>query len=777
MKKLFRFGIVSLALGLCLGAGALAAKGHNSFEKADANTVNGVEMVLCPGDTTSYSTLFSSCQPTSDSNEPDYLNWSDLSSSNTSYFTLPAGASTSSLTVIENEFNKKHNYCYYSFFAYPRVANETGIAPKTRYTIEVSFTLTLRKNTEDGGGAYAHAELFLLGYHNITSNKLIPTLTNSRFDVNNDKSISYSTGYKNSTETNASFGCYTKTGNSDISTTTITKHLVFDNTSTSQQVSRYQLGLLVGCNYGSSKTHRAQATVTYNIESVVKESIVATSGSTSYTSFNDAVQSVSSGSTINLINSCSCNMNVNSTHFRKNLTINLQGNTLSMAAYDNGICVPSGYTWTINGGGGIIQNNNLDNANTESVIIVGGTLTLSNVTVNKPNGASPTVSVSGTMTADSSVTILSNSAYNNGYALHVTGLATLNGSTVRQTNSISAVLVSMGGTLKSNGATINANYQYAIEVDYASSTIQNFLYLWGNTTLTHGSSAQENADILMSAAGSRNAIYANNGSSTYLTKAVKVRIYPNYYNDGTTVVYGDNNSKVTITSGTPTGYHYKRANNNITYEREEYTISFNANGGTGTIASMTVLYNNGINMPAADAFTAPAYRSFYHWNDEPDDSGSITRNAGASYYANRNVTFYAIWRRTEMDTYAEFLAEYLHMDDYTVEKGWCLDSDSHHYYADAKDYFFNEMTKGYRTYFASHYSDGWNRLLAWAKANGETIVFDNGANDYVIQSSTRFMGVYSDSTNSTFILVAVISAISLSSIGCLIFVIRKRKHR
>lgn len=777
MKKFFRFGIIATALSLCVGGGILALKGNSIAKRASANTVNGVEMILNKGDTTSYDPLFYSCQPSSDSNEPDYLNWSDLSSSNTSYFTLPTGGNNTSLTVTESSYNKLHNYCYYSFFAYPRVAGETGVAPKTRYTIQVSFTLTLRKNTEDGGGAYAHAELFLLGYHNDTTNKLIPTLNNSRFDVNNDKSIAQATGYKNSTESNASVGCYIKTGNTDVSTTTITKTLVFDNNSSSQQVSRYQLGLMLGCNYGSSKTHKAQATITYNIESVVKESIAATSGSTCYTSFDQAVQSVSSGATINIINSCTCNFDVNSTHFKKNLTINLQGNTLSMGDYSKGLCIPSGYTWTINGGGGTIQNTALANSDASPVITVGGTLTISNVTVNKPNGGGSTVLAAGTTTASSDVTITSNSNYSDGYALKVTGTAILNGSTIRQTNTCTTVFVSMSGILKSNGATINSNGSYAIEVDYASSTIQNKLYLWGNTTLTHGSNAQENADIFLSATGSKNVIYANNGSSTYLTKAIKVRVYPGYYSDNTTVVYGDNNSKVTITSGAQTGYHYSRESNNIIYKRQQYTIQFNANGGTGTIASRTLSYNDGMNMPAADAFTAPAYRSFYFWNNAPDGNGDITRSAGVAYYANQNITFYAIWRRTEMDTYAEFLAEYLHMEDYTENKGWCMDGDSHHYYADARDYFLNEMTKGYRSYFASHYSDGWNRLLAWAHANGEDIVFSNADDDYIVQSSMRFLGSYSNSNITTFAIVAIISAIALSSVGCSLLIVKRRKHR
>lgn len=79
-----------------------------------------------------------------------------------------------------------------------------------------------------------------------------------------------------------------------------------------------------------------------------------------------------------------------------------------------------------------------------------------------------------------------------------------------------------------------------------------------------------------------------------------------------------------------------------------YTVSFNANGGSGTTASQTKTY--GVNLtlrPNGFTFTGHA---FSHWNTKPDDTG-VSYADEAVYSTNAAATLYAIWDGTWGVTY------------------------------------------------------------------------------------------------------------------------------
>lgn len=76
------------------------------------------------------------------------------------------------------------------------------------------------------------------------------------------------------------------------------------------------------------------------------------------------------------------------------------------------------------------------------------------------------------------------------------------------------------------------------------------------------------------------------------------------------------------------------------------TITFNANGGTGTMGQIIVMSGDTETLPA-NAFTAPAGKKFLGWCTAADGKGKVYDN-GATYtaestVANVNVTLYAIW--------------------------------------------------------------------------------------------------------------------------------------
>ncbi|MBE7064382.1 MAG: hypothetical protein E7384_00995 [Ruminococcaceae bacterium] len=78
-----------------------------------------------------------------------------------------------------------------------------------------------------------------------------------------------------------------------------------------------------------------------------------------------------------------------------------------------------------------------------------------------------------------------------------------------------------------------------------------------------------------------------------------------------------------------------------------YTVSFNANGGTGTMADVTGM--SGDYMLPFCEFTAPAGKKFKCW---AEDSVSGTQYyAGYGCVVDSNVTFYAIWEDIPVTTY------------------------------------------------------------------------------------------------------------------------------
>ncbi len=92
------------------------------------------------------------------------------------------------------------------------------------------------------------------------------------------------------------------------------------------------------------------------------------------------------------------------------------------------------------------------------------------------------------------------------------------------------------------------------------------------------------------------------------------------------------------TSYTPTG--------NITLHAQwyaPYTVSYNANGGSGAPGNQVKVYNTNLTLSSTKP-TRSGY-SFVRWNTNTSDTGTAY-NPGATYSSNANLTLYAIWNRT-----------------------------------------------------------------------------------------------------------------------------------
>ena len=85
------------------------------------------------------------------------------------------------------------------------------------------------------------------------------------------------------------------------------------------------------------------------------------------------------------------------------------------------------------------------------------------------------------------------------------------------------------------------------------------------------------------------------------------------------------------------------------YAKWNYSISFNANGGSGTVASKTGTYDpddtdkTKITLPSSTAFTAPANKYFAGWNTKANGTG--TSYAASAKVGNLgNTTLFAQWK-------------------------------------------------------------------------------------------------------------------------------------
>jgi len=79
-----------------------------------------------------------------------------------------------------------------------------------------------------------------------------------------------------------------------------------------------------------------------------------------------------------------------------------------------------------------------------------------------------------------------------------------------------------------------------------------------------------------------------------------------------------------------------------------YKVTFNANGGSGTVPSITVNAGSSITLPSGSSLTKSGY-DFDGWNTKNDGTGT-DYSAGSSYTPSGNVTLYAKWNAVSSPT-------------------------------------------------------------------------------------------------------------------------------
>ncbi len=167
--------------------------------------------------------------------------------------------------------------------------------------------------------------------------------------------------------------------------------------------------------------------------------------------------------------------------------------------------------------------------------------------------------------------------------------------------------------------------------------------------------------------GIKNANYIYAGDTLVLRTGYKITYYAGGGTGAPSTQWKAYNKSIVLSNNKPTlnGYIFKGWNNtgynktNVTHApgstytsnaalnlypvwaAATYTVTYNVNGGTGTIASQTKSYN--INLTLSSSVPTRTGYEFVGWGTSAYDTAA-KYSAGGTYSTNANVTLYAIWK-------------------------------------------------------------------------------------------------------------------------------------
>lgn len=155
--------------------------------------------------------------------------------------------------------------------------------------------------------------------------------------------------------------------------------------------------------------------------------------------------------------------------------------------------------------------------------------------------------------------------------------------------------------------------------------------------------------------------YVRNGTATYTVYYVKTAsstiTYQYEDRSGTAAptktVTGKQGASFTVTSPTVTGYTPNRSsvsgtygdgNHSVYYYEKSYTVSYNANGGSGAPSSQTKWYTTNLKLSSTKP-TRTGY-TFQGWSTS-SSATSASYSAGGTFSTNANTTLYAVWAKNK----------------------------------------------------------------------------------------------------------------------------------
>ena len=273
--------------------------------------------------------------------------------------------------------------------------------------------------------------------------------------------------------------------------------------------------------------------------------------------------------------------------------------------------------------GGTVNSNNtaIINQYTGSVIVSGGTVSAAGRgTINNNFTGSVTIS-GGTVSAGYTQAIVNNNIGKITISGNAKVTSTLNSSTdgtilLYKGTTDNTVLEITGGTVENTGSS------YAI-----------YNYANGKIVIPSGTPVIKGGYIAMNKAP--NLIGYDDAKIT----ASKTDVNGN---DAASITKGDIDTDQKVQA-------YKYLNFGQSIVPATYTITYNANGGSGTMANGTASQGTAFTLPTS-SFTAPSVKRFKAWAIGSATGSQV--NVGGSYTFTANTTVYAVWEDIPIATYS-----------------------------------------------------------------------------------------------------------------------------
>lgn len=318
----------------------------------------------------------------------------------------------------------------------------------------------------------------------------------------------------------------------------------------------------------------------------------------------------------------------------------------------------------------------------------------------------------------------------------------------------------------------------------------------GTVTATYSDSSTENVTSLATFAGydmstnGRQTVTVSYGGKTTSYNLLVCREVSNIqqsytgsvsYVTGSKVISGD------ITGVTATTSGYTTIENAPDSSNKAIRLGSGSNTGTITINSPNMeihrvvvnarVYNSDsgvtLSINGVSKSITTTYTDYDVTFDEDTNSFSISNNGKSKRAWISTITLYTAGGSEDISLTSNcvglenFVIDYMHMD-YVEELGYCKDS-THHYYVTAKS-AFNSLNSEQRAIFTSNtaYSLEWDRLSAWAAANGDSL----NSNNTLATSESNGMIV---NQNNLLLMTILITLCSTTLIGTIIIYRKKRR--
>ena len=145
-----------------------------------------------------------------------------------------------------------------------------------------------------------------------------------------------------------------------------------------------------------------------------------------------------------------------------------------------------------------------------------------------------------------------------------------------------------------------------------------------------------------SSTGSSNYLKSKNDNAIYWSISFTANTNVAAITDQTSSCNGRNKMKYNANNNNPIFSCYSSADNNLFVFKKAYTVTYDANGGTGTMTDTNSPYFGGSTVTVqSNSFTRKGY-TFNGWNTKANGSGTPYA-AGATFDISENTTLYAQW--------------------------------------------------------------------------------------------------------------------------------------